>query len=111
MFPGVLIAVVAVGIAVDVVHAPVVPALERVAVAEIERDAVLQPQRPRNGVVLGKVPVQPGRIAFGGQVPVVVVLECIQESGVLEVDTCRRACKTQAAHVNKKAGLASINLP
>lgn len=54
---GVLIPVVSMGVAVDVVHTPVIPALERMIVTEAKGQAVLQPHGPGDGVILGKVPV------------------------------------------------------
>jgi hypothetical protein len=70
----VLIPVVSMGVAVDVVHAPVVPTLERVMAAETQRQAVLQAERPGHRVVLGEIPVQPSSISLGSLVSVIVIL-------------------------------------
>jgi hypothetical protein len=52
-----LVAVIPVGIAVDVVHAPVIPALERVVAAEAQGQAVLQPEGSGDWVVLREIPI------------------------------------------------------
>jgi hypothetical protein len=85
MLLGMLVAVIPVGVAVDVMHAPVVPALERVVTAEAQGEAVLQPEGPSDWIVLREIPIQPGGISFGRLVSVIVILQSVKEPGVLEV--------------------------
>jgi hypothetical protein len=83
---GVLVPIVSVGVAVDVVHAAVVPAFERMVAAEAQGQAVLQAEGPGDGVVLGKIPVQPSSIALWSLVSVVVIFQGIEHPRILEVD-------------------------
>lgn len=74
MLLGMLIPVIPVRVAVDVVHAPVIPAFERVVASEAQGQAVLQPEGPGNGIVLGEIPIQPGGISFRRLVSVIMIL-------------------------------------
>jgi hypothetical protein len=87
MLSRVLVPVVSIGVAINVMHAPVVPALVRVVTAKAQGQAVPQSEGPGGGIVLGKIPVQPCGIPFGSLISVVMILQSIKEAGILKVDT------------------------
>lgn len=73
MLLGVLVSVVTMRVAINVMHAPIIPALERVVVAGPKGETVSQPESPGHGIVMADVPVEPGSISIRGLVPVVMI--------------------------------------
>lgn len=81
----VLIPVTMKGIAVNVMHAPFIPALVGVVGTETQGQAVSQPEGLSNRIVVTNVSVQPCSVPLRRLVSVIMVLENIKKSWVLEI--------------------------
>ena len=81
-----LVSLVPQWVAKDVVHAAFVPAFERVVTTEGQGHAVPEPRSPQDGIIIRHVLVNPSNIAIGRLVPIIMIADSVQKSGVLEVD-------------------------